>query len=437
MAFSLPGVHLVHHKKTAGVDPVRMPAPSTVTLYTAMHIGAPATPVVKVGDHVDVGTVVAAESGTVSARIHASVSGKVAKLIDVMGANGKQTPAIVIESDGAMTLDPSLEPPLLDSREAVIEAIKCAGLVGLGGAGFPTHVKFNVSPEAVDTLVINGAECEPFITSDDWCMRARSAEILHAIKVLDKYWSFDRIIIGIEKNKPEAIATMQALTTDFPKLEVKVLPSIYPRGAEKVIVYECTGRVIPMGALPLAAGCIVANVTTLATMGAYFQTGLPLVEKCVTVEGTPVNHPQNVIVPVGTSIEDLVAFCGGWACEAHKVVYGGPMMGTPVTSTAAPVLKNTNAVLCFDEKEAVIPDPTPCIRCGACTNHCPMGINPAEIARAYKRGDMEALDSLAVNLCMECGCCSYICPAHRPLVQTNKLSKIALKDHQAKEAKEP
>lgn len=436
MAFSLPGVHLVHHKKTAGVDPVRMPAPATVTLYTAMHIGAPATPVVKVGDHVDVGTVVAIENGRVSARIHSSVSGKVSKVVDVMGSNGVQTPAIVVESDGAMTLDPNLEMPLLDSREAVVEAIRNAGLVGLGGAGFPTHVKFDVDPDSVDTLVINGAECEPFITADDWCMRARGAEILHAIKVLDKYWNFGRIIIGIEKNKPEAIAAMRELATEFPKLEVKVLPTIYPRGAEKVIVYECTGRVTPLGGIPLAVGCIVSNVTTIAAMGAYFQVGLPVVEKCVTVAGTPITNPQNVIVPVGTSIEDLVAFCGGWACEAHKVVYGGPMMGTPVTSTAAPVLKTTNAVLTFNEKEAVIPDPTPCIRCGACTNHCPLGINPAEIARAYKRGDMVALDELAVDLCMECGCCSYICPAHRPLVQTNKLSKIALKNERAKEAKE-
>ena len=227
---------------------------------------------------------------------------------------------------------------------------------------------------------------------------------------------------------------MNALASRMTGVEVKVLPQIYPQGGEKVLVYHTVKKVIPTGKLPIDVGCIVCNCTTVAAIGTYLKTGMPLVEKCVTVDGGAVKTPQNVIVPIGTSMEDVFAFCGGLTSTPYKTLYGGPMMGITVPDLTSPILKNTNAILALTQKEAKLPKTTNCIRCGSCTNACPFGIDPAAIARAYAKKDAEALDKLCVNTCMECGCCSFICPANRPLVQTNKLSKLFLRDEKAKEA---
>jgi electron transport complex protein RnfC len=217
--------------------------------------------------------------------------------------------------------------------------------------------------------------------------------------------------------------------------QVKVLPAVYPQGGEKVLIYHTTGKVVPVGKLPIDVGCVVINCTTLAAIGAYLRTGMPLVEKCVTVDGGSVKEPKNVLVPIGTAMAEVFAFCGGLLNEfPAKVVYGGPMMGIAVPDTSAPILKNTNAILALTEKETRLPKTTACIRCGSCTNTCPFGINPAEIARAYAKRDAVALQELSLTACMECGCCSFVCPANRPLVQTNKLAKVFLKEEQAKEA---
>ena len=215
--------------------------------------------------------------------------------------------------------------------------------------------------------------------------------------------------------------------------EVKVLPAVYPQGGEKVLVYHTTGETIPAWKLPIDVGCVVINCTTLAAIGTYLKTGMPLVEKCVTVDGGAVKEPKNVLVPIGTSMADVFDFCGGLTAEPAKVVYGGPMMGITVPDTGAPILKNTNAILALTAKETKLPRTTACIRCGACTNTCPFGLAPAAIAKAYKDKDAVALEALSVNACMECGCCSFVCPANRPLVQTNKLSKVFLKEEKAKE----
>ncbi|MBE6652890.1 MAG: electron transport complex subunit RsxC [Ruminococcaceae bacterium] len=436
MAFSLHGVHVPHRKHTADKPAVPMESPKTVTLPMSMHIGAPAKPVVKVGDLVRVGTLIAEAGGAVSAPIHASVSGKVTKIVDYLLSDGRTVPAVVIESDGEMTPDENLTPPEITSREDFIEAVKNAGIVGLGGAGFPTHFKLNADPARIEHLIINGAECEPYVTSDTLTMVERADDMARALEAMKTYLGIQNIIIGIENNKKKAIESMRQLMADVSKgctAEVKVLPAVYPQGGEKVLIYHTTGKVVPMGKLPIDVGCVVINCTTLAAIGAYLKTGMPLTEKCVTVDGGAVKEPKNVLVPIGTAMADVFAFCGGMTTEPVKVVYGGPMMGITVPDTSAPILKNTNAILALTEKEVKLPKTTACIRCGSCTNTCPFGINPAEIARAYKKRDAVALTDLALMACMECGCCSFICPANRPLVQTNKLAKAFLKEEQAKE----
>ncbi len=438
MAHYLHGAHVPHRKNTADMPAVWMDAPKMVTLPTVMHIGAPANPIVKAGDHVDVGTLVAEQSGVVSSPVYASVSGTVKKVDDILLSNGSMGKAIIIESDGEMTEDANIKPPVVNNRRDLDAAVRDSGVVGLGGAGFPTYVKFGAGRDLdIRELIINGAECEPYITSDSVTMIDRVEDMAYAIDVLAKLYEIERVIIGIESNKPKAIEAMKKMAAENNRAEVHVLPALYPQGGEKVLIYHTTGKVVPMGKLPIDVGCVVCNCTTIAAIGKYLQTGMPLTNKCITIDGGAVKEPKNVIAPIGTPIRDVFEFAGGFKEEPAKVLYGGPMMGLAVPDLDVPVLKNTNALLAFNQKEAAPVKTTPCIKCGNCINHCPFGINPAGIAKAYKNNDMEKLEKLGVNLCMECGCCNFVCPANRPLVQTNKLSKAALRvaAAKAKEAK--
>lgn len=437
MAFKLKGIHLPHNKNTANSSPVRMTDIKTVTLPTVMHIGAPAVPVVKSGDKVYVGTLVAEQSGFVSSPVYSSVSGTVKSVADILLSNGSKAPAIVIESDGEMQPDPQITAPKVESLEDLSNALKQSGIVGLGGAGFPTYVKFGTAekPLNIEQLVINGAECEPYITSDSVTMVENKDDIAYALEMLTKYFAIKNVVIGIEKNKPEAIKSMQSIKLENAEVSVKVLPSVYPQGGEKVLVYNTTGKVIPMGKLPIDVGCVVCNSTTVATIGKYLKTGMPLIEKCVTVDGGAVSNPQNVIVPIGTPLKDVFEFCGGFKSEPKKVLYGGPMMGISVPNLDVPIIKNTNAILAFDEKQAAPQKTTACIKCGSCANNCPFGIDPTRIASALKQDDCEAMGKAGAELCMECGCCSFVCPAKRPIVQNNKLAKAALREYKMKEKK--
>ena len=434
MAFSLHGVHVPHRKNTADKPAARIETPKVVTIPMSMHIGSPARPVVKAGDLVKIGTLIAEAVGTVSAPIYASVSGKVKAVSDFLLSNGNTTLAVVIESDGENAIDENIVPPVVNSQEELIDAIRTSGIVGLGGAGFPTHIKHNVEPEHIEALIINGAECEPYITSDALTMTTRADDMEYALNALIEYLDVEKIIIGIEDNKKNAIAEMKKLASRVKGMEVKELPTLYPQGGEKVLVYTTTGKVIPEGKLPIDVGCIVLNCTTLASIGSYLKTGMPLVEKCVTVDGGSVKNPQNVIAPIGTPMSDLFDFCGGFKESPAEVLYGGPMMGIGVPDISAPILKNTNAILALTEKESALPKTTACIRCGSCTNSCPFGLAPVAITKAYNNKDAEALIKASVNSCMECGCCSFVCPANRPLVQTNKLAKAFLREEQMKEA---
>lgn len=425
----LHGIHLPHRKNTAALSPVRMPVPKSVTIPMSMHIGAPAKPVVKVGDEVKVGTLIGEAGGFVSAPVHSSVSGKVTAIGNVWMSNGSESVAVTIESDGQMLTDESCTPPDVHDYDSFIAAVRASGAVGLGGAGFPTAVKLDVKDTSrIETIILNGAECEPYITSDTRTMIDNAALVSEGIELLKKYLDAKNIIIGIEKNKPEAIAEMKKLESD-PAVSVKVLPSIYPQGGEKVLVYHCTGKVVGEGKLPIDVGVVVMNVTTLAFIANYIKTGVPLVEKVLTVDGSAVTEPKNVIVPVGAAISEVFEFCGGFKSEPGKVLYGGPMMGLSVKRLESPVLKNNNALIAFEEKDAHLPEPTNCIRCGRCVRACPMKLMPLDFGRGLALRDYDLLEARKVNLCMECGCCAYVCPTNRPLVENHKLAKAALRIH--------
>ena len=429
----LHGIKVPHKKNTANCVPVRLSVPETVRIPMSMHIGKPAKVAVKRGDTVKVGQLIGEADGFISAPVHSSVSGTVAKIEEMTLSNGAKGQCVVIDTDGEQAVFEGVKPPEVHDLDSFTEAVRQSGAVGLGGAGFPTFVKLSVKDlSKLDAVVINAAECEPYITSDTRTMLDKSGDIMRGIEAVKKYLQPNRFIIGIEKNKPEAIKKMQELASQSEGVEVKVLPSSYPQGGEKVLVFNTIGKIIPKGGLPLDVGVIVINVTTLAFIGSYLKTGMPLVNKCVTVDGSAVKEPKNVIAPIGMSIADVLEQSGGTKSEVAKALYGGPMMGLAVPSLDSPILKNTNAITAMDIKEATPPKTTPCIRCGACLNHCPLRLDPREIARAYKLGSVEDLQTLHVDLCMECGCCSYICPAHRPLVQTNKLAKALLRVNQAK-----
>ena len=429
----LHGIKVPHKKNTANCVPVRLSVPETVRIPMSMHIGKPAKVAVKRGDTVKVGQLIGEADGFISAPVHSSVSGTVAKIEEMTLSNGAKGQCVVIDTDGEQAVFEGVKPPEVHDLDSFTEAVRQSGAVGLGGAGFPTFVKLSVKDlSKLDAVVINAAECEPYITSDTRTMLDKSDDIMSGIEAVKKYLQPNRFIIGIEKNKPGAIKKMQELASQSEGVEVKVLPSSYPQGGEKVLVFNTVGKIIPKGGLPLDVGVIVINVTTLAFIGSYLKTGMPLVNKCVTVDGSAVKEPKNVIAPIGMSIADVLEQSGGTKSEVAKALYGGPMMGLAVPSLDSPILKNTNAITAMDIKEATPPKTTPCIRCGACLNHCPLRLDPREISRAYKLGSVEDLQTLHVDLCMECGCCSYICPAHRPLVQTNKLAKALLRVNQAK-----
>ena len=429
-----------HRKNTAEMSAVRMTPPREVLLPTSQHIGAPATPIVKAGDEVKVGQLIAEASGYVSSPIYASVSGRVTKIEDYLRPDGRKVPAIRIESDGLMTVCENIAPPEVSDFDSFINAVRTSGLVGLGGAGFPTSVKLDaVKKGEIKTIIINGAECEPYLTSDTRTMLDESESVFDGISLLEKYIpSVEKFIFGIEKNKPLCIEEIARIFRDNPKVSILPLPTLYPQGAEKVIVYNSTGLVIPEGKLPADVGVLVINVTSLSMLAKYIKTGMPLVERCVTFDGSAVAEPKNVIVPIGTSIRELADFAGGFKEDVGKVLYGGPMMGIPVSNLDEPITKTTGGITAMNIKDSEKREATACIHCGRCVSACPLSLNPTAFSKALSLDNNEdkiaRLEEYRVNLCMECGCCSYVCPASRPLVQNNRLGKAALREYKAHKA---
>ncbi len=429
------GVRPPHMKRTAGCASIVMPPPQTVSIPMSQHIGAPCTPCVAPGDKVRVGTLIGDSTAPVSAPVHASVSGTVKSIGEMHMPNGTVTKTVVIESDGEMT-PADFTPPTVTNAAELVAAVRASGLVGLGGAGFPAAIKLTV-PEgkSVDTLIINAAECEPYLTADHRELLENSWDVLSGIYAVKEILGIRRVIIGIEGNKPDAIKLLTEIADNRerdPNDEVRVLKlrSSYPQGAEKMLIRACTGRHVPPGKLPSDVGCIVMNVTSIAFLARYLKTGAPLTTKRITVEGSAVSEPKNLIVPIGTPVHDVLEFCG-LATEPRKLLYGGPMMGTVIIDDSMVVLKNTNGLLAMAEKEATLPAETACIRCGRCVNACPMSLSPLLLAAATARRDAAALVKLDVASCMECGCCAYVCPAKRNLVQSMRLGKAISREKKA------
>lgn len=437
LGFNFLGNTRVPHKKnTAGMQGVKITPPAEVLLPVLQNIGAPATILVKKGDTVKIGQKIAEADGLVSSPLHASVSGTVVGIETYVRPTGARVDAIRIQNDGLMTLDESIEPPVVNDLDSLIAAVRESGVVGLGGAGFPTAVKLAALKGGnIDTIIINGAECEPYLTSDTATMLYSGELIKEGIALLEKYASVSKYVFAVEKNKPKCIKALRELFADNAKVGISVLPTLYPQGAEKVAIYNSTERIVPEGKLPVDVGVLVINVTTLAKIAEYIATGMPLVEKCVTVDGTAIASPKNVIAPIGTPIKDLIEFVGGTCAEIGKVVFGGPMMGVAAESVDEPIAKTTNGITVFADKDSCSAEPTACIHCGRCVSACPLGLNPIGYARALniesKEDRMARLEAERVNICMECGCCSYVCPAHRPLVQNNKICKAELRDYKA------
>ena len=430
------GVRVPHRKHTAGSRARRMTQVQSVTIPLSMHIGAPDTPLVKVGEQVKVGQKIA-EGGYMSSPIYATISGTVKKIDTALMSNGYYIQNVTIESDGLMAPADDIHPPVINDYSDFIAAVRDSGVVGLGGAGFPTAVKLNVKDlSQIEEFVINGAECEPYITSDTITMTYRTGYVEKGLEILKKYMQAKKIIIAVEDNKPEAILAMRRITENDPVCSVAVLKSSYPQGAEKVLIYNTTGKIVPEGKLPLDVGVVVMNVTSLSTLAEYIETGMPLVAKCVTVDGSAVAEPRNVIAPIGTPLQDVFDFAGGFKEAPAKVVYGGPMMGIAVPDLQQPILKNTNAVLAFNRKEGEMAQESNCIRCGRCVNTCPMRLNPPMIAKAMRDKNYDALAELKVNLCMECGACVFVCPAKRNMIQRHKMAKSELRSYQMKQAEQ-
>lgn len=428
------GAHLPHNKGTAELETVVMPRPQKVTIAMSQHIGVPCTPVVKVGDMVKTGQLIGESDRPVSSPIYASITGKVTAVTEITAANGNAVQAVVITAEGDEQYADTVVKPEVNSYEDFIAAVKKSGLTGLGGAGFPTHIKLSPpNKEAIKYLVINGAECEPYITADNREFLENSENVAKGIELVKTQLNIPEVYIGIESNKPKAIELMNEIYKDRDDVHVVALKARYPQGAEKVLIYETVGEVVPEGKLPADVGAIVMNVASIGFLASYMETGVPLIKKRLTVDGDAVNEPKNIYAPIGTSVGDIIEFCGGYKGEPEKLIMGGPMMGSALPDDSYPITKTTNAVLALAQPKRKAPM-TNCIRCGRCVSVCPMNLMPAAIERAYMARDAGTIADLKANLCIQCGTCSYVCPAKRNLVQSINLGKQLVLEQAKKKA---
>ena len=422
------GVHPSEHKEFSEHKAlVRFPAPKIAVLPMSQHLGAPATPVVAVGDYVTVGQVIGEPSAFISSPVHATVSGTVIAIEDRPHPSRGMCLSVVIESDGKDTLHESVkphgEPEQLEPAE-IVDIVRAAGIVGMGGAGFPTAVK--LAPKTpVDTILLNGCECEPYLTADHWLLLQYADEVIVGLKAILKATGAQKGIIVIEDNKPDAIELMQTKVADMDGIEVCVAKTKYPQGAEKMLIKRVLGRQVPSGKLPADVGVVVSNVATAKAICDAIRTGMPLIERIVSVTGEHIANPGNFIVRIGTSVAQLVEHCGGITCDNAVIKAGGPMMGFPQTTLDTPILKGSNGII------AVNPDPTQaveCIKCGRCVDVCPMELLPLYFAKYADEGNWEGMKLKNVMDCVECRCCEFICSSKIPLVSKIKAGKAAVRE---------
>ncbi len=415
---------------SAGMAIEVLSLPKQVIIPISQHIGAPATPVVAKGDKVLVGQVIAKSSGFVSANIHSSVSGTVASLDAVLDSTGYKRPAVTITVEGDEWLpeidrSADLKTDINLSAEEIIAKVNEAGIVGLGGATFPSHVKLSIPKgKKADVLIINGVECEPYLTSDHRLMLEKADELMVGILILKKALGVERALIGIENNKPDAISHLQKVAAKYKGIEVYALKVKYPQGGEKQLIKALINREVPSGGLPIDVGTVVHNVGTAFAVYEAVQKNKPLIERVVTVTGKNLPKTANYMVRIGTPISHLIESVGGLPEDTGKVVNGGPMMGKSLNTTDAPVTKGTSGVIAFPEKESMRSEVKPaCIRCGKCVSVCPMGLEPYLLNRLSQRKMFENLENERALDCMECGSCSYVCPANLPLLDYIRLGK--------------
>jgi len=428
------GIHPGYYKdNTSGIPITLARAPSQVIVPMAQNIGAPCDPIVQVGDEVKVGQRIGEPKGFVSAAIFASISGKVTKIEPFNHSMGTPVTAVFIENDGLDTPYEGMKPnkDLEElTPEEIINICKDAGLVGLGGATFPTHVKLSPPPDVqIDTVIINGAECEPFLTADHRLMVERAEDIVFGLKAFMKALKATRGVIGVEDNKPDAVSSLQkavAETAGSYNIEVHALHTKYPQGAEKMLIKATTGREVPTGALPMAVNVVNQNSGTAIALTEAIKLGKPLYERVVTVTGPGIKNPGNFIVKNGTLVSDLIDQCGGLTSDACKLILGGPMMGFAQPTDEVPAIKGTSGVLILTESMVVDAPIDSCIKCGKCMEVCPMNLMPNFIGTASEKNAMDLAEKYGAMDCFECGCCTYTCPAKRPLVQWIRIAKGAI-----------
>ena len=434
MKLHIHGVHVPNRKNTAELAALRLPIPETVEIPMSMHIGAPAIPVVKPGDSVRVGQLIGKAGGFVSAPVYASVSGTVKKIGQQVGSGGRLMQTVVIAADGKQEPDPELQPPKLETMQDFLDAVRASGMVGLGGAGFPTVVKLTVKNlEQVQAVIINGAECEPYITGDHRAMLERPAEIIGGCCYLAKMFGVSKVVIGVEDNKKNGIEALnKVIAEQKAPVVVEALRCRYPQGGEKQLCQAITGKQVPPGGLPANIGCAVFNINTTIAIYHAIKDGMPVVRKVVTVSGSGVVEPKNLECPIGTPVSLLFDACGGLKDETFKLIAGGPMMGMAQASADFPVAKGTGAVLAFAANENKVSEDPTCIRCGRCVEACPMHLEPLYLYLYVQKNRIEDLEAAHVMDCIECGACSYICPGRLHLTHSFKVGKQKVKEAAAK-----
>lgn len=428
--FKIGGVHPAENKFSADQAIEVLELPKQVSIPIAQSLGAPSNAIVVKGDMVKVGQLIAKGEAFISSNIHSSVSGKVMKVDDILDASGYRRTAVMIAVDGdeweeSIDRSDKLKKEISLSKEEIVKKVHEMGIVGLGGATFPSHVKLMVPQgKKAELLIINGVECEPYLTADHRLMLEKADEMMIGIQILMKGLDVTRAIIGIENNKPDAIAHLKSIVSNYPGIEIEALKVQYPQGGEKQLIEAVIGRQVPSGKLPIEVGAVVNNVGTAFAVYEAVQKNKPLFERIVTVTGKSLSKPGNYMVRVGTSTNELIEKAGGLPEDTSKVVSGGPMMGKALNAVDVPVVKGTSGVLLFKEDEAKRIEPSNCIRCGKCITVCPMGLEPVLIAQYSEIEMYENVEIERAMDCIECGSCQYTCPAARPLLDYIRLGKF-------------